>query len=71
MSKYLLREQKLFRADTEMEANQLVVDLKKKFDVSSSRITRRDKKDETYFIIEIRITVNSERDPSTSYSIPE
>lgn len=69
MSKYLLRETKKFRTDSEMEANQLVMHFKSKFDVTSHRVIRRDKKDETYFIVEITISANDEKDPFNSYTM--
>ena len=69
MSKYLLREIKKFRTDSEMEANQLVQHFKSKRDVTTHRIIRKDKKDETYFIVELVIQVNSEKEPFTTYSL--
>lgn len=71
MSKYLLKQVNKFRADSEMEANQLVTDFKRKHDVAAHRIIRRDKKDETYFLVEIVVSVNSEKDPNSSYSMEE
>ena len=71
MSKYLLREIKKFRADSEMEANQLVQHFKSKCDVTTHRIIRKDKKDETYFIVELVISVNSEKEPFSSYSLED
>ena len=69
MSKYLLREIKKFRTDSEIEANQLVQHFKSQCDVTTHRIIRRDKKDETYFIVELVIQVNSEKEPFTTYSL--
>ena len=69
MSRYLLKETKKFRADSQMEADSLVEYFKKKGDVTSSRIIRKDKKDETYFIVEITISVNNEKEPFTSFSM--
>ena len=69
MSRYLLKETKKFRADSQMEADSLVEYFKKKGDVTSSRIIRKDKKDETYFIVEITISVNNEREPFTSFTM--
>lgn len=69
MSTYLLREVKKFRADSQLEAERLIDSLKRRYDVTSHRMIRKDKKDETYFIVEIVISVNSEREPFTSYTI--
>lgn len=69
MSRYLLKETKKFRADSQMEADSLVEYFKKKGDVTSSRIIRKDKKDETYFIVEITISVNNEKEPFTSFTM--
>ena len=69
MSRYLLREIKKFRTDSEMEANQLVQHFKSQCDVTTHRIIRKDKKDETYFIVELVIQVNSEKEPFTTYSL--
>ena len=69
MSRYLLKETKKFRADSQMEADSLVEYFKKKGDVTSSRIIRKDKRDETYFIVEITISVNNEKEPFTSFSM--
>ena len=69
MSKYLLREIKKFRTDSEIEANQLVQQFKSQCDVTTHRIIRKDKKDETYFIVELVIQVNSEKEPFTTYSL--
>lgn len=69
MSIYLLREVKKFRADSQLEAENLVLSLKRKYDVASQRIIRKDKKDETYFIVELVIQVNSEKEPFTTYSL--
>ena len=66
MSKYLLTQTMKFRCDSEMEANQLVQNFKSKYDVKSHRMIRKDKKDETYFIVEILISVNLEKDPFTT-----
>ena len=71
MSIYLLREFKKFRCDSELEAERLMVEMKKKYDVVSKRVVRKDKKDETYFIVEISIAVNSEKEPYTSYSLED
>lgn len=67
MSKYLLRKTMKFRADSEQEANELVAYFKAKNDVVSHRIVRRDKRDETYFLVEIVISVNTENEPFTAY----
>lgn len=67
MSKYLLRQTMKFRTDSENEANELVSHFKSKNDVVSHRILRRDKREETYFIVEIVISVNAENEPFTSY----
>lgn len=69
MSRYLLKETKKFRADSQMEADSLVEYFKKKGDVTSSRIIRKDKRDETYFIVEITISVNNEKEPFTSFTM--
>lgn len=69
MSTYLLKEVKKFRADSQLEAERLIDVLKRKYDVTSHRMIRKDRKDETYFIVEIVISVNSEREPFTSYTI--
>ena len=69
MSKYLLREIKKFRTDSEMEANQLDQHFKSQCDVTTHRIIRKDKKDETYFIVDLVIQVNSEKEPFTTYSL--
>ena len=69
MSRYLLKETKKFRADSQMEADSLVEYFKRKGDVTSSRIIRKDKKNETYFIVEITISVNNEKEPFTSFSM--
>ena len=69
MSVYLLREVKKFRADSQLEAENLVLNLKRKYDVVSQHIIRKDKKDETYFIVEILISVNLEKDPFTTYTM--
>ena len=69
MSRYLLKETKKFRADSQMEADSLVEYFKKKGDVTSSRIIRKDKRDETYFIVEITISVNNEKEPLTSFTM--
>ena len=71
MSKYLLTQVMKLRADSEMEANQLVIDFKRKYDVASHSIIRRDKRDETYFIVQINLVVNSEKEPITSFSMEE
>ena len=69
MSKYLLNNKMKFRADSEMEANQIVTHFKSKTDVKDHRVIRKDKKDETYFIVEITIQENLEKDPFTSYTL--
>ena len=69
MSRYLLKETKKFRADSQMEADSLVEYFKRKGDVTSSRIIRKDKKNETYFIVEITISVNNEKEPFTSFTM--
>lgn len=69
MSRYLLKETKKFRADSQMEADSLVEYFKRKRDVTSSRIIRKDKKNETYFIVEITISVNNEKEPFTSFTM--
>lgn len=69
MSIYLLKDVKKFRADSQLEAEKLINELKKKHDVSSHRVIRKDKKDETYFIVEITIQENLEKDPLTSYTL--
>lgn len=69
MSRYLLKSINKFRADTQMEADSLVEHFKKKGDVTSSRIIRRDKKEETYFIVEITTSVNDEKEPNSSFTM--
>ena len=67
MGKYLLRQIMKFRADSENEANKLVSHFKQKHDVTTHRIVRKDKKDETYFVVEIVISENSEKEPDNAY----
>lgn len=67
MSKYLLKEVKTFKADTEGEANQLIQHFKTSKNVTSHAIIRKDKKDETYFIVQLVISENLEKDPSEAY----
>lgn len=69
MSKYLLNETKKFRADSEMEANQIVKYFKENFDVSSHSIVRKIKKDDQYFIVQIIMSHNSEKEPMFSYNL--
>lgn len=69
MSTYLLRQIMKFITDSEMEANQLVQNFKHKHNVIAHRIIRKDKKDNSYFIVEIVISVNLEKDPFTTYTI--
>lgn len=71
MSVYLLKDIRKFRADSQLEAERLINSLKRKYDVTSHRMIRKDKKDETYFIVEVVISVNSEKEPFTSYTIED
>lgn len=67
MSRYLLSKKIKFRADSQLEADTLINHLKSKFDVTSHKMVRKDKKDETYFVVEVVISVNSESNPMDSY----
>lgn len=67
MSRYLLNQKMKFRADSQLEGETLINNLKKRFDVTSHKMVRKDKKDETYFIVEVVISVNSEKNPMDSY----
>lgn len=69
MSIYLLKEVKKFRADSALEASALVEKFKKERDVVSQKTIRKDKKDETYFIVEVTVEVNSEKNPFDSYPL--
>lgn len=71
MSVYLLKDIRKFRADSQLEAERLINSLKRQYDVTSHRMIRKDKKDETYFIVEVVISVNSEKEPFTSYTIED
>lgn len=69
MSRYLLKEVKTFRADTELEAASLIDKFKREYDVINHQSTRKEKKDETYYVVKITIRVNDEKYPNETYSI--
>jgi len=68
MSKYLLNEVKRFRVDSELEAQALVDSFRRQFDVVDYSITKKEKKDETYFLVKIKTMVNIEKDPCEAYT---
>lgn len=67
MSKYLLKEELIFRCDMEEEAKQLVNHIKLKRDVVSHEIKRIEKKDDIYFKVKIKSIVNDEKNPTDCY----
>ncbi|HAU85109.1 MAG TPA: hypothetical protein DCW90_06300 [Lachnospiraceae bacterium] len=68
MSKYLLKEVKTFRTDSELEAAALVDMYKVKYDVVSYSIVRKDKKDDSYFVVKITLYINDEKNPCETFS---
>lgn len=68
MSKYLLNEVKKFLVDTELEAQTLVDNFRRNYDVVNHSITRKEKKEDLYFIVKITVKVNDEKDPCESYT---
>lgn len=68
MSKFLLKEIKTFMVDTELEAQALVDGFRRKYDVVNHSISRKEKKEDVWFIVKITTRVNDEKDPCETYT---
>lgn len=68
MSKYLLKEAKRFRCDTEGEAEQLVEAFKEKNDVDSYEVKKKSTKTDEYFVVTVNLNFNTEKEPIFAYT---
>lgn len=71
MTKYLLKNTLIFRAESEPTAIKLVDDYRRKYSIIDSSIKRRIKKDEEYYIVKITIEENEEKDPMIPFNSVE
>ncbi len=67
MSKYLIREELTFRCDSMEEAKELIESIKMKNHVVKEEIIRIEKRDDLYFRIKIKTSINDEREPAEAY----
>lgn len=67
MSKYLIREELTFRCDTVEEAKDLIESIKMKNHVVKEEIIRIEKRDDLYFRVKIKTSINNEREPFEAY----
>ena len=67
MSKYLIREELTFRCDTMEEAKDLIESIKLKNYVVREEIVKIERKDDIYFRVKIKTSINDEREPLEAY----
>lgn len=67
MSKYLIREELTFRCDTVEEAKDLIESIKLKNYVVREEIVKIERKDDIYFRVKIKTSINDEREPFEAY----
>lgn len=67
MSKYLIREELTFRCDTMEEAKDLIESIKLKNYVVREEIVKIERKDDIYFRVKIKTSINDEREPFEAY----
>ncbi len=67
MSKYLIREELTFRCDTVEEAKNLIESIKLKNYVVREEIVKIERKDDIYFRVKIKTSINDEREPFEAY----
>lgn len=64
MSKYLLKTTEVYRVDMEEEAEKLVAEEKEgTAEVTETNIKKKTTKDDEYFLVTIKKTINNEKTP--------
>lgn len=63
MSIYLLKETRRFRADSQLEGEQIILVCKQRYNVISSKLVKKEKRDDLYYLVEVVCSFNDEREP--------
>ena len=64
MSRYLLKQDLIYRCDTEGEAETLIEEMKSgQYELVSFTSTKKTTKDDEYFVVKFKQKVNDEKNP--------